>query len=196
MKIIQLFPISIYQGEVTFSDELVVYLKGLDQDKIEYNGSYSGNITNDKQVLNHDICAPLKEQVQAGIDEFLFDYFKMKFDGKFFVHRSWVLEHKTGHWSQKHTHPNSILSGVLYLDVPEGSGEIQFDKPENYHNWINTDTLRFMVEEFHQHNCDIWRIFPHTGAMLIFPSHLKHSVMANQAKESRWSLSFDCFLVT
>ena len=77
----------------------------------------------------------------------------MKFDGKFFVHRSWVLEQKTGHWSHKHTHPNSILSGVMYLDVPEGSGEIQFDKPENYHNWINTDTLRFMVEEYHQYNC-------------------------------------------
>ena len=194
MNITQLFPISIYQGEVTLSDELVMYLKGLDQDKIEYDGSYGGNITNDKQVLNHDICAPLKEQVQAGIDEFLFDYFKMKFDGKFFVHRSWVLEQKTGHWSHKHTHPNSILSGVMYLDVPEGSGEIQFDKPENYHNWINTDTLRFMVEEYHQYNCDIWRIFPQAGAMLIFPSHLKHSVMTNRAKESRWSLSFDCFL--
>ncbi|MEE3193877.1 MAG: TIGR02466 family protein, partial [Candidatus Poribacteria bacterium] len=93
-----------------------------------------------------------------------------------------------------HSHPNSILSGVLYLDVPEGSGEIQFDKPDNYHNWINTDTLRFMVNEWHEYNCDAWRIPPQAGEMLIFPSHLKHQITVNVTKESRWSLSFDCFL--
>ena len=75
MKILQLFPISIYAGDVTFSDELLVYLKGLDQQKIIYNGSYNGNITNDKQVLNHDICAPLKEQVQVGMNEFILNYY-------------------------------------------------------------------------------------------------------------------------
>ena len=63
MKILQLFPISIYIADVTISDELLVHLKGLDQQQIIYNGTYNGNVTNDKQVLNHDICAPLKEQV-------------------------------------------------------------------------------------------------------------------------------------
>ena len=194
VKILQLFPISIYAGDVTFSDELLVHLKGLDQQKIIYNGSYNGNITNDKQVLNHDICAPLKEQVQVGMNEFILNYYKVQFDGKFFIHRSWVLEHQPGHWSQPHSHPNSILSGVLYLDVPADSGEIQFHKPDNYHNWINTATLRFMVDEFHEYNCDTWRIPPYTGQMFIFPSHLRHSVELNVTQESRWSLAFDCFL--
>ena len=149
-------------------------MKCLDQQKIIYNGSYNGNITNDKQVLNHDICTPLKEQVQVGMNEFILNYYKVQFDGKFFIHRSWVLEHQPGHWSQPHSHPNSILSGVLYLDVPADSGEIQFHKPDNYHNWINTDTLRFMVDEFHEYNCDTWRIPPTTGQMFRFPSHLRH----------------------
>ena len=181
-------------AEVTFTDDLLAHLKGLDQQKIIYNSTYNGDVTNDKQVLNHDICAPLKEQVQAGLDEFLLRYYKIKFDGNFFVHRSWVLRHRPEHWSQAHSHPNSILSGVLYLDVPEGSGEIQFYKPENYHNWINTDTLRFMVNEWHEYNCDAWSIPPKAGQLFIFPSHLKHSVYINETKESRWSLAFDCFL--
>ena len=194
MKILQLFPISIYMAEVTFSDELLAHLKGLDQQKIIYNSTYNGDVTTDKQVLNHDICAPLKEQVQAGLDEFLLRYYKIKFDGNFFVHRSWVLRHRPEHWSQAHSHPNSILSGVLYLDVPTDSGQIQFYKPENYHNWINTDTLRFMVNEWHEYNCDAWSIPPKAGQLFIFPSHLKHSVYINETKESRWSLAFDCFL--
>ena len=194
MKILQLFPISIYSGDVTFSDEQLLFFKGLEQEKIIYQGIYNGNITPDKQVLNHDICAPLKEQVQARVDEFLLDYYKLRFDGKFFVHRSWVLQHQSGHSAGAHSHSNSILSGVLYLDVPEKSGEIQFNKPDNYHNWINTDTLRFMVNEWHEYNCDAWRIPPQAGEMLIFPSHLKHQITVNATKESRWSLSFDCFL--
>ena len=83
---------------------------------------------------------------------------------------------------------------MLYLDVPEGSGEIQFHKPDNYHNWINTDTLRFMVNEWYEYNCDTWSMPPQTGQMFIFPSHLRHSVDTNVTKESRWSLAFDCFL--
>ena len=194
MKILQLFPISIYSGDVTFSDEELLFFKGLEQEKIISEGTYNGNITPDKQVLNHDICAPLKEQVQAGLDEFLLNYYKIKFDGKFFVHRSWVLEHQPGHSAGAHSHPNSILSGVLYLDVPTDSGQIQFDKPDNYHNWINTDTLRFMVNEWHSYNCNSWRVIPYAGQLLIFPSHLKHQVTRNETKESRWSLAFDCFL--
>ena len=194
MKILQLFPISIYAGNVTFSDELLMHLKGLDRRKIIYNGSYNGNVSNDTQVLNHDICTPLKKQVMAQVNEFLFDYYKLQFDGKFFMHRSWVLEHQPGHWAQSHSHPNSIVSACMYLDVPTGSGEIRYHKPDSYHNWINTDTLRFMTHEWHEYNCEEWRIAPTTGQMFIWPSQVQHSVSENKTQETRWSLAMDFFL--
>ena len=194
MIVRQLFPISIYENEVSFSDEVLAHLKSLRQNKIIRYGSHVGNISSDIQVLNHGICKSLKEQVQAGVDDFTLNYYKLKFDGNFFVHRSWVLENEPGHESRAHTHPNSVLSGVLYLDTPKGSGDTQFDKPEGYHNWINTDTIRFMAHEWNESNCDDWHITPYVGGMLIFPSQLKHSVHINATKKSRWSLSFDCFI--
>jgi hypothetical protein len=34
-----------------------------------------------------------------------------------FVTQSWLNWTKPGQWHHKHSHPNSLYSGVLYLDV-------------------------------------------------------------------------------
>jgi len=207
LDIIQLFPISVCSTKVSIDPSVLDYLKGVETRKIVYEGEYNGNIfcddlpishngnmSLDKNVLSDEICSPVKKQIDEAINEFVRGYFKINFDGEFFINRSWVLEHKENHWSQPHSHPNSALSGVLYLDVPENSGNIKFHKPDNYHNQLNTDTLSFVFHEYDIQNSDTWTIVPEDGVLLLFPSHIRHSVGVNSSGKTRWCVSFDCFV--
>ena len=207
LEVTQQFPISIGSTKVSIDPSVLDYLKGVETRKIIYAGEYNGNIfcegspishngsmSLSKNILSDEICSSIKNQIDEAINEFVRGYLRINFDGKFFINRSWVLEHRENHWSQPHSHPNSILSGVLYLDVPENSGNIRFHKPDNYHNQLNTDTINFVVHEYNIQNSDTWTIVPEDGDLLLFPSHLRHSVAVNSSGKTRWSLSFDCYV--
>ncbi len=85
-----------------------------------------------------------------------------------------------------HNHPNSILSGVYYLQASEHCGGIFFSDPRPA-----SQMLIPPVEEF-----NLWTIpkisyKPHVGTMLLFPSWLLHGVDMNRSEELRISLSFN-----
>jgi len=201
VNILQLFPISLYMGKVTIDPDVQEHLKSLKQTKEYVNETINsageivhvGNLSTDKKVLDHDICAPLQKQVLEQIHEFVNDYYHVVFDG-LNMHRSWVLEHQPGHWGQPHTHTNSMLSGVMYMEMPENAGNILFHKPGGYHNYLNSDTVRLSVTKNDYYNSDRWFLEPAPGLLLIFPSQTTHSIGVNQSTQSRWSLSFDCLI--
>ena len=71
-----------------------------------------------------------------------------------------------------HDHAHlSILSGVLYLQAEEGSGDLYFRK-----EGINDLNLR-----------------PEVGKMVIFPPFLKHGVHSNDSRKDRISFAFNLF---
>lgn len=69
---------------------------------------------------------------------------------------------------------NAVISGVYYLHIPENSGDLVLRKKENG-KWLE------------------WIIKSETGKMILFPSHLEHSVQCNRSKEKRISLSFNLY---
>ena len=70
-----------------------------------------------------------------------------------------------------HNHPDSILSGTYYVDIPTGSGAIQF------HNQSQTHA-----------------IMPRPGMLLIWPSDMVHSVPKCEFVGTRKAISFDIAL--
>jgi uncharacterized protein (TIGR02466 family) len=85
-----------------------------------------------------------------------------------------------------HSHPNSILSGVYYLQAPENSGSIYFSDPRP-----SSRVLVPPVAEFNIWNFPKVSYKPYVGTMLIFPSWLWHGVEMNMSEEVRISLSFN-----
>jgi uncharacterized protein (TIGR02466 family) len=85
---------------------------------------------------------------------------------------------------QVHSHPNSYLSGVYYVQAPKNSARIVFKKK------IVNDIIPLfkkpnaLNEAFHK-----WE--PESGMMLIFPSCLEHYVERNKTDEMRISISFN-----
>ena len=96
-----------------------------------------------------------------------------------------VLDPGAGH--SGHIHPNSVLSGTFYLDLPEGASAIRFEDPR----------LPFMMNSPPQKAdiaADLKRFIyfqPQVGQALFWESWLRHEVLVNMADEPRLSISFN-----
>ena len=72
----------------------------------------------------------------------------------------------------QHTHPNSILSGVFYLEVPESSSCLRIHDPRPYSQYISYQTNHPSMDPFYD-------IKPQKGLFLIWQSWVPHEVLKN-----------------
>ena len=97
----------------------------------------------------------------------------------------WLNINYKGHYNEKHFHPLSVFSGVIYISVNENSGNIIFhtDSPSlHYQNVFNNESDLFYKEA---------RYAPKNGMILLFPAWIAHSVTANMSDEPRISIAFN-----
>ena len=99
----------------------------------------------------------------------------------------WVNVLGTGHAQDVHRHPNSIISGVYYVQVPEGAGDLVLHSPAD-------DELTPPFEGTNDLNVIAYRWKPAAGQMIVFRSWLRHSVMPNRSTDERISVAFDICL--
>jgi hypothetical protein len=85
-----------------------------------------------------------------------------------------------------HNHPNNFLSGVYYVQVPEGADTINFHDPRP-----QTAIIRPPVTELTAYNTDQVVVTVGNGTLLLFPAWLPHSVDANHSDRKRISISFN-----
>lgn len=91
----------------------------------------------------------------------------------------WINVMPPGAYHRIHTHPNTNLSGVIYLQAPEGSGDLYIPSP--YDNGINT-VIKTVPD---------YVLKPEVRQVYLFPSSLPHSVSRNESDEDRVSISFN-----
>jgi uncharacterized protein (TIGR02466 family) len=91
----------------------------------------------------------------------------------------WFNINYKGSYNTIHTHPGSILGGVLYINVPENSGDICFHHQDGHSLSLIQNTS--------------FSITPHDGLMLLFPASLSHGVGMNYSDEPRFSIAFNLY---
>ncbi len=97
----------------------------------------------------------------------------------------WVNIYGRGHSQEIHAHANNILSGVYFVTAPAGASPIMFHSPD-------CDLmLAPKFSELNDYNNAAVGFEPQPGTMLIFRSHLKHSVKTSQIDEERISIAFN-----
>lgn len=83
-----------------------------------------------------------------------------------------------------HGHPNSFLSAVYFLEVPDGSGALQFVDPrpqaQVFSLEVATPSLR---------NARLVAVEPAPSRLVVFPSWLTHRVEVNRGEGRRVSLA-------
>jgi uncharacterized protein (TIGR02466 family) len=110
---------------------------------------------------------------------------------EFYLTTSWITKHNPGEWVNSHYHPNSIISGVLYLQTDDNTGNIVFS---NEVAKTFSTTLQLDFKEFNIYNSSMWSISPKENQLLLFPSTLLHEIKPNNSNIIRYSLAFNLFV--
>jgi len=188
LEILPLFGIPFYT-----SKEDVSLCEGFSDLFYERLPSDNGFITKDYFVLDDVEFALLKSAIKKHIDNFIFNQLNYSRNFNFFITNSWIIKHEKGDFSQKHSHENSLISGVFYLKVPEGdSGSLVLNNPNT--NSVMPDCLKVGVDFWNVYNSKTWTINPEEGDIFLFPSHLAHSVTKSNVDEDRYCLAFNVFV--
>jgi len=92
----------------------------------------------------------------------------------------WASVHEGSSSHVPHTHPQCSVSGVFYVAVPPGAGEITFDDPRAAHAPTFAGSHR--------------KHLPTAGELLLFPPYVIHSVGESAAAPTpRVSISFNLY---
>lgn len=148
----------------------------------------AGNTTsNDRYVLRHDTMANLKAFVEASVDEYLRSIYAPKHEVSLRLTQSWLNYTNPGEFHHKHAHPNSFISGVLYLKAARAKDKIYFYR-DGYQQ------IKLPTDNYNLYNSESWWFEVGTGDLMLFPSGLTHMVETVQG-DDRISLSFNTFPV-
>ena len=131
---------------------------------------------------------PELKNIRSFIEEKL-NFYSNKIFGssnKLVITQSWLNKSGKGEFHQKHSHPNSIISGIWYPLINKNLPPIQFD---NY----RTPQVEMGVKNggYNTFNSTHLTVPMNEGELILFPSTLPHSVSANKTDDERISLSFN-----
>ena len=107
------------------------------------------------------------------------------------VKECWANANDKYAYNQPHTHPNALLSGAYYVQVPDGNPGQFIIKDPRSQPWVMQPEYRAQAPG----NSEIQQIPPEEGRLIMFPSWLEHSVGQNLSDGLRISLSFNIDLV-
>jgi uncharacterized protein (TIGR02466 family) len=125
------------------------------------------------------------------IDEQLFNFkknlLKIKGDNEIYITQSWVNNSNPNQFHPKHKHPNSVISGVMFLD--ESNDESL--PPIRCHRTLEMFPLDFKFDSLNEFNASCREFDPVQGMLMLFPSLLEHDVEKNTLDRVRTSISFN-----
>lgn len=188
MDIIQLFSVPLYRNREIFPKNCIDYVKSI---KYTRTRSDNGYLTDNSYVLEDENLTELKNIAIKHINIFTKNILRTKKHLEFYITTSWCVKHDKQDFSFKHNHSNSLISGVMYLQVDDSSGEINFHKGD--YNNIFYPNVNIEYEDNNNLNCESISVTPVAGDIILFPSHLIHSVSKCMTGE-RYVLAFNTFV--
>ena len=133
---------------------------------------------------------PLKQRIMEHINVYFDQVYASKTDVIPYITQSWINYTDENQFHHKHSHPNSLVSGVLYLNADIDLDSIIFYRPKQYQT-ITIDTKDDCYNVF---NSSLWTYSVKTRDIILFPSSLEHSVETKKGKNTRMSLAFNVFV--
>jgi len=181
-----IFPTPIYISKL--DRELTpLELKFVDKSKKDYYKN-DGNITsNNNYILNEKPFANIKKELDLRIQDYFDKVISPANNITPYITQSWLNYTETNQYHHKHAHPNSLVSGVFYINCHEEHDKIKFFN-ENY------KTIKLEVKDWNMWNSESWWFSVKTGDVILFPSSLTHMVENKQGDNTRISLAFNVFI--
>ena len=184
MVIENLFPLPIgfFEFEKSFTK---LEKKTLFEQKTRLN---TGNSTRvDHKILDDPSLTRIKKFIEKSLKKYYEAVYSPKFSVSPYITQSWMNYTEPGQYHHKHSHSNSFISGVFYVQASEEHDRIFFYK-DVYQQ------IKVHSEDWNQWNSEHWWFKVSTGRLILFPSSLPHMVETVKGDSTRISLAFNTFL--
>ena len=181
-----LFGIPLYRNTRPELERLLDRVSNLEYSRMAVG---NGDISTTKWLLEQEQFQDLRTLVMEEIS--IFTHYLLHMDSQkiqWRLQNSWAVRHNKGDWSQAHHHTNSVFSGVYYVKTNDTSGNLVFTRT---HDTVSTTTFDFPYTNFNELNSKSFGITPQTGEVVMFPSHLMHSVDPNRSDTVRYAVAFN-----
>ena len=185
-----LFPVPFYTSEVELDledirkriEKLARYQEGL-------NDSDGYIYPKNEQLFGRKEFSDVKDEAKKHVDRFMREVLKYDYDDSFFA-CSWFNINEPGSNHHRHYHPNSIISGVIFITNPANSGQLIFNSP--HQRDIILEVKRGAIST--SFSDGIFSPRQEVGCIALFPSWLEHAVTKNLSDESRLTIAFNVFV--
>ena len=151
-----------------------------------------GNVSITTEDYIIDKLPRFKNAIIEKVNDYLLNYLKLSPSLSYYFPDSWFVKITPMSTGTRHSHANSLFSGVVYIDS-ENKGDITFFHP-NCGGSLGSNNVRLSYIENNLNNLNIWKEKPENGKILIFPSYLQHKVHENLSDSHRYSFAFNILL--
>jgi len=181
-----LFPTPVYMSELNrkLNKKELLFIDQIKSDTYKNEGNTTSN---NNYILEKKQFSKLKLNLDLIVKDYFDKVISTRDNIKPYITQSWLNYTNENQYHHSHAHPNSIISGVFYINSDDKFDKIKFFK-EKY------QTIKFKIKEWNSWNSDSWWFSVKTGDIILFPSSLTHMVENKQGKNIRTSLSFNVFV--
>ena len=185
-RLTPLFPIPLYITELDreFSRTELAFVN---KTKKASHKSEGNKISNNNYVLNETVFQPLKAQLDYAVRDYFQKVLAATHKVQPYITQSWLNYTEKKQFHHIHCHPNSFISGVLYISG-DLMDKIKFFKPHSY------ELIQPEKNQFNIYNSQTWTIPVKPGLVFLFPSSLVHCVDFKKSSTRRVSLAFNVFV--
>jgi uncharacterized protein (TIGR02466 family) len=149
----------------------------------------SGNFYSENTNIFNTELPELKTIVEYYINCYAKQIMGVRDDITFYITQSWFNYTYMGQKHVKHSHPNSILSGVLYFNTMKDGDKLKFFS-SSYEN----QEIMILPSTYNYYNSKSWWLPVSPGDLVIFQSKLHHEVPTVTDDIVRISLAFNVFV--
>ena len=187
VKVLKVFPKAIMHMtmERDFTENEINFIMSEYNHLLENMGN---NSSEDMHILRHEPLTDLKKFIQKSLDMYFLHIYQPKTpkNARLTLTQSWLNFTKPGEHHHVHTHPNSIISGCLYISAQKGLDMITFQ---------NRDIPQFQIEteNINEFNSLELNVPVATKDIVLFPSNMLHRVPDTESTDMRISLAFNSF---
>lgn len=189
-----------FQASTKLVDDTLSLLKNEEEEYVKNSGNFHSTNLSDRKEFRK-----LKKWFNKCLRECLVDLNTDQHISDVKVCLMWGNKSNYNQWHHTHTHPQSILSGILYLTDNDSrtwfsirniwtnfSNNTEEKWPRNFPS-VFAGEDKAIKSTLYSNNDVIHKEQTKSGHLVIFPSHLIHSVDENLSEHPRYSVSFNSF---
>lgn len=183
-SIFALFPTPVFKTKISSLTE--EHKKILFSEEVDMKQQVSNIRSKDIHILNRPCFSSLKKEVEKHLETYVKQIICPQKDIELVITNSWFIVTKPGQKHHIHHHPNSYISGVIYIQTLK----------EDYLKFIRDgeEYIQIFASSYNPFNCRTWNLEVQEKDLLIFPSSLRHCVDTNSQDTDRSTIAFNTWI--